>query len=240
MTGQADAGNGTRIPRGAAAIQALTPESYRCAIRQLSARDARLAAIVACHGVPPFWTQCDGFAGITWAILGQQVSIESAQAVFDKLETLTGTLTPAAFLRLDAAQLKTAGFSHQKASYVGTIAGQLLGEQLDLDALRLLQDDEVREQLMMLRGVGRWTAATYLLFSLRRPDVWPSGDLALEKAVSELEGSAAQLDTAAVDGLAARWTPWRAVAARLLWFQYLKRRGRMTSTQCSVARRVKN
>lgn len=228
MTGHADAGHGMRVPRGAAAIQALTPESYRHAIAGLAATDAGLAAIVARYGQPPFWTQRDGFAGITWAILGQQVSIESAQAVFDKLETLTGTLTPAAFLRLGAAQLKTAGFSRQKACYVGTIAGQLLEEQLDLDALRPLQDDEARKQLMALRGVGRWTADTYLLFSLRRPDVWPSGDLALEKAVSELEGGAARLDTAAVDNLAARWMPWRAVAARLLWFQYLKQRGRAT------------
>lgn len=214
-----------------AATRALTASTYRDAIARLSAQDARLAAIVTRHGLPPFWTQRAGFAGLTWAILGQQVSIESAQAAFDKLQALAGALTPAAFLALDDGQLKRAGFSRQKASYVRTMARQLLNGQLDLETLNDLPDDDARGRLIELRGVGRWTADTYLLFSLRRPDVWPAGDLALEKAVSDLAGSAARLDGTEVDRIAAHWTPWRAVAARLLWFQYLKQRGRAATAQ---------
>ena len=212
---------------GAGVMQTLTPERYRGAIQRLTATAPPLAAIVARHGSPPFWVQEAGFAGLAWAILGQQVSIESAQATFDKFKALAGAVTPEAFLPLTAEQLHAAGFSRQKASYVRGLAERITAGTLDLSALEALDDDAARAQLMALRGVGRWTADTYLLFSLRRPDVWPSGDLALEKAVSELMGAPAKLPTAEVNHMADAWRPWRAVAARLLWFQYLHQRGRM-------------
>jgi DNA-3-methyladenine glycosylase II len=205
----------------------LTRQSYHRAIQLLSTSDPLLGAIVARHGNPPFWVQAPGFAGLAWAILGQQVSIESAQATFDKFAALAGAVTPKAFLPLTAEQLHAAGFSRQKASYVHGLAEQMRDGSLDLAALERLDDDAARARLMQLRGVGRWTADTYLLFSLRRPDVWPSGDLALEKAASELAGAPAKLATDEVNRMAEAWRPWRAVAARLLWFQYLHQRRRI-------------
>lgn len=208
----------------------LTQPGYEDAIRILAATAPPLAAIVARHGNPPFWVQEAGFAGLAWAILGQQVSIESAQSTFDKLRALAGQVTPAAFLSLTPDQLHAAGFSRQKASYVRGVAERIIAGTLNLSALGDLDDEAARAQLMALRGVGRWTADTYLLFSLRRPDVWPSGDLALEKAVSELTGAPAKLPTETVNRMAKAWHPWRAVAARLLWFQYLHQRGRIPAS----------
>jgi DNA-3-methyladenine glycosylase II len=97
---------------------------------------------------------------------------------------------------------------------------------LDLDRLAVAADDEVRGALIAVRGIGRWTADVYLLFALRRPDAWPSGDLALAKAVGELWGLPTLPDWDELDAWAERWRPQRAVAARFLWHDYLSRRGR--------------
>lgn len=208
----------------------LTEESYRLAISKLIERDPGLAEVVAKWGVPPFWTHPPGFPGITLAILAQQVSIESAKAAFRKLENAISTVTPDAFLALNADTLREIGFSRQKASYVRKIAEDIVAGKIDFEALQGAGDHEARTRLMQIRGVGLWTADTYLLFSLRRPDVWPSADLALERAVAELRGLPSRVRTEEVDRIAAAWKPLRAVAARILWCQYLSRRDRLQST----------
>lgn len=207
----------------------LTRQSYQLAISKLIEQDRSLAAVVAKWGAPPFWTHPPGFPGITLAILAQQVSLESAQAAFRKLVGKIPTVTPGAFLTLNADTLREIGFSRRKASYVRKIAEDIVAARIDLEALRWIDDAAARTTLMQIRGVGKWTADTYLLFSLRRPDVWPTGDLALEKAVSELKGPASKLRTEEVDQIAVAWKPLRAVAARILWCQYLNQRGRFLS-----------
>ncbi len=217
----------------------LEEEAFGAAVARLARLDARFGRLVADWGVPPFWTHPPGFAGLVLAILAQQVSIESARAAYAKLARALGRVTAERFLSLDAEDLRAIGFSRQKAGYASGIAGQIAGGQLDLAALRRLDDEAARERLMQLRGIGKWTADTYLLFSLRRADVWPSGDLALEIAVSELNGRRRKLATATVDRMARDWRPLRAVAARLLWGQYLSRRGRLQAAQPGGAPRQK-
>jgi DNA-3-methyladenine glycosylase II len=207
----------------------LTEQSYRLAISELVERDSSLAGVVTKWGNPPFWTHPPGFPGITLAILAQQVSLESAQGTFRKLENAISTITPDAFLTLNADTLREIGFSRQKASYAQKIAEDIVAAKIDFKALQGIGDTEARTRLMQIRGVGKWTADTYLLFSLRRSDVWPSGDLALEKTVSELRGLPSKLKTEEVDRIAAAWKPLRAVAARILWCQYLNQRGRFHS-----------
>ena len=121
------------------------------------------------------------------------------------------------------------GFSRQKASYVRGIAQEIIAGELDLVDLEGMDNGRARTQLMGLRGVGPWTADTYLLFTLRRSDAWPSGDLALEKAVQEVRGLSTIPSTKEVDRIADKWKPWRAVAARILWHYYLNERGRYSS-----------
>ena len=207
----------------------LTKETYPLAISKLIERDPGLAEIVAKWGIPPFWTHPPGFPGIILAILAQQVSIESAQAAFRKLEHAIPTVSPDAFLTLNGYSLREIGFSRQKASYVLKIAEDIVAGKIDFDALQLIDDNEARTRLMQIRGIGKWTADTYLLFSLRRSDVWPSGDLALERAVAELRGLPSKVRTEEVDRIVAAWKPFRAVAARILWCQYLNQRDRLPS-----------
>ncbi len=181
-------------------------------------------------GKPPLWTHPHGFPGVVIAILAQQVSLESAQAAFSKLEKAGGPVHPEGFLAFDDHELKAIGFSRQKASYVRGVAHGIISGQVDLPALASMSDDEVRNALVQLRGIGPWTADTYLLFALRRADAWPSGDLALAKAIQELRGLPATPGREEVDGIAVSWRPWRAVAARILWHYYLSERGRTAST----------
>ena len=206
--------------------KALTQSTYEDAITELSNQDKDLAAVVLKWGKPPFWTHEPGFPGIVLAILSQQVSLESAQAAFTKLETETGIIAADTFLSLNDAKLREIGFSRQKTSYVRGVAQAIKEGELDFGVLETLDDDQVRQKLMGIKGIGRWTADTYLLFALRRPDAWPSGDLALAKSLQDVKGLTSLPGFDEVDRIALGWRPWRAVAARILWHSYLSERGR--------------
>jgi len=206
--------------------KALTQSTYEDGIAELSTRDKHLAAVVLKWGKPPFWTHAPGFPGIVLAILSQQVSLESAQAAFTKLEAEIGPIVADKFLSLDDTKLRKIGFSRQKASYVRGVAQATIEGELDFGILETLDDEQVRQKLMEIEGIGRWTADTYLLFALRRADAWPSGDLALAKSIQEVKGLASMPGFGEVDRIALGWRPWRAVAARILWHSYLSERGR--------------
>lgn len=204
----------------------LNPGTFRQGIAALAAQDADLAGLTARWGNPPFWTHTPGYPGLVLAILAQQVSLESAQAAFAKLELAIDSVAPREVLALNDQQLRAMGFSRQKASYVRGLARGIVSGKIDLDALASMDDGDARTYLVACRGIGLWTADTYLLFSLRRPDAWPSGDLALAKAIQELRGWATTPSYTEADKIAEHWRPWRAVAARILWHHYLSERGR--------------
>jgi DNA-3-methyladenine glycosylase II len=157
-------------------------------------------------------------------VLEQQVSLASAQAAFDRLVAATDPLTPARFLTLTDGELLAIGFSRQKARSGRAIATALIDGSLDLDALAALDDEGVQRSLEAIPGIGRWTSTIYLLMVLGRPDVWPVGDMALATAIGQAKDLAARPgpDELAVIGEA--WRPWRSVAARLFWHDYLGRR----------------
>ena len=207
----------------------LTNKTYHQGISELLLQDPDLAEAVSRWGNPPFWTHPPGFPGIVLAILSQQVSLESAQATFTKLENKIGSINPEEFLSLDDNELRAIGFSRQKASYVRGLAHDIAVGEFDLDDLESMDNDPARNRLVEVRGIGAWTADTYLLFALRRSDAWPSGDLALEKAIQELRGLATIPSSEEADRIAEQWRPWRAVAARILWHHYLCERGRKAS-----------
>ncbi len=207
-------------------LEPLTEASLAAAVDELAARDGDLAGIVARHGPPPLWARSPGFPTVVHIILEQQVSLASAQAAFDRLAAAVDPLTPARFLALDDAALLAIGFSRQKARYGRALATAIVDGSLDLDGLARLDDDAVERALLAVPGVGPWTASVYLLMVLGRPDVWPVGDIALAQAVAEVKGLERRPDPLAMAELGEAWRPWRSVAARLFWHDYLSRRGR--------------
>jgi DNA-3-methyladenine glycosylase II len=209
---------GVRVPKR------LTRASLARGVSALSEIDPDLARVARAYGAPLMWEREQGFATLVLVILEQQVSLASALATFERLSAVASPLTPESFLALDDASLRSFGFSRQKALYCRLAARAVLEGGLDFNALASLDDDAARAELLRLKGVGPWTAEIYMLRALLRPDAWPAGDLALQLAAQEVKQLPARPTAAALDELAERWRPWRAVAARLLWNHYLNRR----------------
>jgi DNA-3-methyladenine glycosylase II len=193
---------------------------------------------VARHGLPPLWDRPPGFGTLVHIILEQQVSLASARAAYDRLVAATDPLTPEAFLRLTDADLLAIGFSRQKARYGRALAARILDGSLDLEGLDELDDEAVQVALEAIPGIGRWTSTIYLLMVLGRPDVWPSGDMALATAVAEAKGLPRRPDALTLMQLGEAWRPWRSVAARLFWHDYLARRRRVSRANAQADRRL--
>ncbi len=205
----------------------LTRSGLTAAVDELSTRDADLAAIVARFGLPPLWDRPPGFGTLVHIVLEQQVSLASAQAAFDRLLAATDPLGPTGFLTLTDAELLAIGFSRQKARYCRALAMAVQSGTLDLEELDALDDDAVHRALQAVPGIGPWTSTIYLLMVLGRPDVWPVGDIALAASVGEVKGLGRRPDATEMASLGEAWRPWRSVAVRLFWLDYLGRRGRM-------------
>jgi DNA-3-methyladenine glycosylase II len=217
----------TRVDGSVALLTpALDATRFREALDELAARDPTLAASIRRYGPPPMWSRPPGFATLLQIVLEQQVSLASARAAYERLVLAANPLTPARLLELTDAELLAIGFSRQKARYGRALATALEDGSLDLDAVARLPDDQAHDALVALPGIGPWTATTYLLMALGRPDVWPSGDVALQAAAAEVLELDTRPSAAALNEIGEAWRPWRSVAARVLWHDYLQRRGR--------------
>src|SRR5437899_3308457 len=194
-------------------------------VGRLTAGDHDLARVVRKYGQPPLWVREPGFPTLVYIILEQQVSLASAKAAFDRLNSAVRPLTPRGFLKLTDAELLRIGFSRQKTLYTRLLAESLSRRHFDLRYLHELHDDAARKMLIAFKGIGNWTADIYLLSALRRPDIWPVGDLALATAVQEVKRLRTRPSPERLEKMSAPWRPWRAVAARLFWHHYLSKRG---------------
>jgi DNA-3-methyladenine glycosylase II len=208
------------------AAQNLTAEGLSAAVLELAAIDPDLAGIVDRYGPPPLWARPPGFATLVQIILEQQVSLASAFAAFERLLEAVDPLTPEGFLGLSDAELLAIGFSRQKARYGRELAAALVLGSFHPDRLADLPDEEVHRSLVALNGVGPWTAAIYMMEALLRPDVWPVSDIALVTAATEVKRLRRRPGPAEMESMGEAWRPWRSVAARLFWHDYLGRRGR--------------
>jgi DNA-3-methyladenine glycosylase II len=201
--------------------QPLANGTLKRAAAELAAADPDLGRVVERLGPPPLWDRKPGFPTLVHIILEQQVSLASARAAFAKLNLVLPSLRPEGFLTLDDRQLKEIGFSGRKGRYCRELAHAIIQGSLDLEGLAELGDDDVREELLKITGIGPWTAEIYALMVLGRPDVWPQGDLALYKAVQDLKRLEKPPTRDEFAVLGEPWRPWRSVAARILWHHYL-------------------
>jgi DNA-3-methyladenine glycosylase II len=202
----------------------LNEEALARGVRHLCKSDPDLASIVRELGPPPMWAREEGFHTLIHIILEQQVSLASARAAYDRLLQAVSPLTPATFLELDDASLKRIGFSRQKTAYGRDLAQAVVDDRLNIAALGSMRDRDVKLELMKIKGIGHWTSDIYLLMALRRPDIWPNGDLALAVAVERVKRLAARPTYEELAAISYLWRPWRAVAARMLWHYYLSKR----------------
>jgi DNA-3-methyladenine glycosylase II len=196
-------------------------ESLAKTVLHLTKKDRDLSSIYKSDGVPPLWARRPGFVTLLKIILGQQVSLASAKAVYKRVGNSIIPFTPEHIEELGVNYLRSLGVTRQKSSYIINIAKANNNGDLDFKSLNKLDDESVKESLMRIKGIGSWTANIYLLMALQRPDIWPFGDIALEKTVRKLKEMRRNSSSERIEKVAAQWQPFRSVAARMLWHHYL-------------------
>jgi DNA-3-methyladenine glycosylase II len=202
-------------------LNLLTRKTYHHALSVLAAREPDFAYVLKTIDKPPMWLRRPGFPTLVQIILEQQVSLNSAKAAFDRLRNSLHPLTAINFLKLDDFKLKKIGFSRQKIKYCRGLALKIKNGELRLQTMHEKNDLTVISELTAIKGIGIWTAHIYLLMALRRPDIWPGGDLALISSLQKLKGLAKRPTSDELERVAKNWEPWRSVAARILWHYYL-------------------
>jgi len=175
------------------------------------------------YGNPIITTRPPGFVALSQLILEQQVSIASAKACYDKIESYLKGFTPELLLNVSDEELKSCGVSRQKISYIKNLAFCIEENNIDLESFHTKTENEVYTELIQLKGIGKWTAQVYLMFCLQKKDVFPIGDIAVQHTMRELFNT----DTLEeMEILANNWKPFRSLATYILWHHYLKKRNR--------------
>ncbi len=198
-----------------------TPEDVAEGAGWLARAEPRFAHALELTGPLPLRRRPDGFPTLLSAIVSQQVSVAAASAIWGRLEG-AGAVTPAAVAAAPEAVLRGCGLSRQKIGYAKAIAES----GIDFAALREMPDEAVVAELVRIKGIGVWTAEIYAMFSLGRADVFAPGDLALQESAARLFALEKRPGEKALRAMAEAWSPWRAVAARLLWAYYRVEKGR--------------
>lgn len=188
-------------------------------LEALASCDPHIAAAYGAIGVPRRRRQPKGFAGLLRIVMAQQLSVHAARAIIARLDEATGC-EPAPFEALSDERLRALGLSRQKIAYGRAMAQAVNSGALDFRRVHRMSDEEAIAALTEVKGIGRWTAEIYLLFSLGRPDIMPAGDLALCAATQKLKRLRSRPDEKRMRRIAEAWRPHRSAAARFLWHYY--------------------
>ncbi|CAM3208807.1 DNA-3-methyladenine glycosylase 2 [Sphingomonas antarctica] len=198
----------------------LSAERLRADLDALAAKEPAFARALAEAGYPEPRLRDRGYETLLRTIVGQQISVHAAAAVWNKLAAAVGDMTdPRALLAVGADGLKEAGFSRQKTGYALSLAQLIVDGELDLEHLPE-DDEEAIAALIKVKGIGRWSAEIYLLFAEGRGDIWPAGDLAVQEQVGRILGHSERPKEPLVRELAEAWRPYRGAAAIFAWHQY--------------------
>lgn len=195
------------------------------ALEHLAGADKHMADAIREIGPPPPRHRPAGFATLMHVIIAQQVSTASARAISGRLTERLTKVSPESFIALTDADLRAVGFSRQKTLYGRDLAAAFLDGRVSLPKLRRMPDEEAIAALSSVKGIGRWSAEVFLLFSLKRPDVMPAQDLALMVAAQRLKGLRARPDPKKLLKIAEPWRPFRSYGARMLWHYYRNGKG---------------
>jgi DNA-3-methyladenine glycosylase II len=205
-------------------ITSFTEQNFHQLCDDFSSRDASFSTIISDFGYPPFWSRPNTFESLVHIILEQQVSLASALSALQKLKEKIAIISPENLLVLSDEELKFCYFSRQKTIYARDLAKNILSGDLDLKRLEILPDEEVREKLTAIKGIGNWTTDIYLMMVLHRTDIFPVGDLAAVNALKKLKNLPKETTKERLLQIAEAWKPFRTIATLLLWHEYLSRR----------------
>ncbi|RKS99808.1 DNA-3-methyladenine glycosylase [Flavobacterium sp. 123] len=193
------------------------------AIQHLTQNDIVFKNIINKYGLPTIPKRSEGFETLVLLILEQQVSIDSAKATFLKLKEKEPDFNPEKLLSLSDENFRLLGVSRQKTSYIKALSTAILNNDIELCTLKSKTAQEVREELIKIKGIGNWTIDIYLMFCLQEPDLLPLGDIAVVNTMKELFDIH---EKEAMEVYAQNWIPYRSMATFLLWHYYLNKRNR--------------
>jgi DNA-3-methyladenine glycosylase II len=205
-----------------------TDADVKDGVRALRRKCAIMRRVHDVAGYPPLRRRPAGFEGLARIIVGQQLSVASATAIWARTEAACRPFEPTILLAMKDKHLAKAGLSRPKIRTLRAIS-EACANGLDLTDLAQASDEEVHAALTCILGIGPWTADIYIMFCLGRADGWAPGDLALQIAAQRALELAERPDKTAMMELAERWRPWRGVAARLLWAYYAALRAQRTA-----------
>ncbi len=203
----------------------ITPPYWDEACKHLSRRDRVMRKLIADHGSARLYSRGDAFTTLARSIVGQQISVKAAQAVWERLLTLFGQLPPDQRAPLPVAEvlaqpvqtLREVGLSARKVEYLLDLARHFADGQVHVAQWRDMDDEAIIEELIDIRGIGRWTAEMFLIFHLMRPNVLPLDDLGLIKGISQSYFSGEPVSRAEARDIAEAWAPYRTVGTWYLW-----------------------
>ena len=201
-------------------IYSFTAETLVKYCKQLCKKDAELRDTIEQYGYPPFWHREPNFETLIHIILEQQVSLASARAAMDQLRTKLPKITPVKLLSLSDEEMRACYFSRQKMVYARALAEAILDKTIYLKKLNQQDDATIRTELKKIKGIGDWTVDVYLMMALHRPNLFPTGDIALMNRLKEIKGLS-HLSKEAALSIAQAWEPCRTIAAYILWWGYI-------------------
>jgi DNA-3-methyladenine glycosylase II len=195
----------------------LKPRYWTRATRELCARDPVLNKLIEQHKGITLGSRGDAFQTLARAIVGQQISVKAAQSVWERFATAHSAVTPAVVALSKVEHLRGCGLSGQKSGYILDLASRFHDGRLQPERWTRLGDEELIEELIQVKGIGRWTAEMFMIFNLTRPDIFPMGDLGLQKAIALNYNRGRKASPARMQRIGAAWAPWRSVATWYLW-----------------------
>ncbi|MDP1536588.1 MAG: DNA-3-methyladenine glycosylase 2 family protein [Burkholderiales bacterium] len=193
------------------------PAWWQRASRQLGAADPILGALITRYQGLTLASRGDAFQTLARSIIGQQISVKAAQSVWDRFTAAVGDMQPQSVLRLSEIQMRGCGLSGQKVKYLYDLSERFAGGTLDVARWHDMDDETLIADLTQVKGIGRWTAEMFLIFYLTRPDVFPLGDLGLQRALRLHYNKGRPLSERRIATLSRLWTPWRSAATWYLW-----------------------
>jgi DNA-3-methyladenine glycosylase II len=198
-------------------VTAITEDYWEDACNRLIRQDRILKKIIPKYKDSGVISRGDPFLTLARSIIGQQISVAAAQAVWNRFEASMTKVTPKNVLSMDKETLRQAGLSYRKIEYVQDLADHFINKGLAKAKWHLLEDEHVIKELTAIRGIGRWTAEMFLIFNLKRPNVLPLDDIGLLRAISINYFSGEKVTRAEAREVAENWAPFRTVATWYLW-----------------------
>jgi len=212
--------NGTTNPMPASknpVVQIYTPDYWEDACKHLSKKDRVMKRLIPKFGDACLESRGDAFTTLARSIVGQQISVKAAQTVWDKFAVLPRKLTPANVLKLKVDDMRAAGLSARKVEYLVDLAIHFDSGAVHVDAWKDMADELIIDELVAIRGIGRWTAEMFLIFHLMRPNVLPVDDLGLLNGISVNYFSGDPVSRSDARDVAVAWAPYCSVATWYIW-----------------------